>query len=133
MANSTVNNTPDGFDDAVTALREITSRNGDPGQLVHVTLSHDDEVGWLVSAQSVYAFDERERIDVLRAWARALNGGLELSEEHVNDYGTRKHCWRQLAAKGTVSGTAVEIWAHIDHHDIIITVVEAPELVAAHA
>ena len=133
MANSTVNNTPDGFDNAVTALREITSRNGDPGQLVSVTLSHDDDEGWLVKAQSRYAFDERERIDVLRAWAQALNGGLELSEEHVNDYGTRKHYWRQLAAKATVAGTAVEIWAHIDHHDITITVEEAPKLVAAHA
>lgn len=131
MANSTVNNTPDGFDDAVTALREITSRNGDPGQLVNVTLSHDDDEGWLVKAQSRYAFDERERIDVLRAWAHALNGGLELSEEHVNDYGTRKHYWRQLAAKATVAGTAVEIWAHIDHHDL--TIEQAPELVAAHA
>lgn len=133
MANSTVNTTPDGFDNAVTALREVFSCGRDTGQLAEVTLSHSDDEGWLVSAHSTYAFDERERIDTLRGWAHALNGELELSEEHVNDYGTRQYYWRQLTAKATVAGIAVEIWGHIANRRTSSTAEQAPELVAAHA
>jgi|SRR2546423_820388 hypothetical protein len=130
--NSTVNNIPDGFDDAVTVLRQVLSRDADLGQLVYVALSRGRGAGWLVEAQSASFFHEIERIEMLRDWAQALNGELVLSEPHIAHHRSTRFHWRQLTAKATIAGIAVEIWGHVDEHEMT-DAEQAPELVAAHA
>lgn len=131
MADSTVNDTPDGFDNAVTAMREVMRRDNGTGCLARVSLTHRRGEGWQVEAQCWAVGDERESIDVLRTWADALGGELTLSESRVSDYGTHLRRWRQLAANATIAGVAVEIWNHIDIHETPVE--QAPEMAAAHA
>jgi hypothetical protein len=130
MANSTVNNAPDGFDDAVTALRQIMRYDGTVGNLCAISLKHSRAEGWQVKAQSSGSRVEREAIDTLCGWARALDGDMTLSDARVTDYGFERSHWRSLTVTATVAGIAVEIWDHVDRYTTTDTE-SAPELVTA--
>lgn len=132
MADSTANNTPEGFDNAVTAMRHVMSHVGTVGTLHKISLRLDSVEGWLVEAQSSGSLVEREAIDTLRGWALALNGQMTLSEPKVADYGFEQSHWRSLEVTARIAGVAVEIWDHVDRHTTTGAEQE-PELVAAHA
>ncbi|MBS2538915.1 hypothetical protein KGQ20_39830 [Catenulispora sp. NF23] len=132
MADSTANSTPDGFEDAVAAMRQMIAHEGDAGRLYKISVTREDSKSWKVEAHSWGGATEIECIYALQNWAQALGGELELSQSQTADYGTCQRHWRSLTVKATVGGAAVEIWDHVDVSTTTTATEQASELVAAH-
>jgi hypothetical protein len=133
MNDNSANSTPDGFEQAIAAMRQVVGNADAIGGLVTVSLTQSHGEGWRVEAQSLGSLYEIEIIDMLRGWAQVLGGELELSEPKVFDSGWDRTHWRKLTAKATVCGAAVEIWDHVDSYTTTDDAGATSELITAHA
>jgi hypothetical protein len=99
--------------DAIATLVRFIDAHNTMTHLASYSLVYDNSDGrWALKAQDCSTCgDEADRIDTIRVWAKVLDGGgTYLSEAS----GTPGSTWRQLSARGTLSGhTLIEISARI--------------------
>ncbi|GAA2035328.1 hypothetical protein GCM10009839_40020 [Catenulispora yoronensis] len=102
-----------GAADAAQVLSRVIALEDGEHKLDSCDLRWTEQRGWVFSAQSGTYIDEADDIDLIRWWADALDGVTHLAETKSYQLGSVRRFYRELSARATVSGIAVEIWNHI--------------------